>query len=66
MEALRAVGFVDLRHAELNARLSSAHYFRAMFAPRGDGLTAFGRAHHRPELALRPVYAELRATRPAR
>lgn len=60
LTALRAAGFDDVRAEELNARLSSAHYFRAMFTA-GGGLTAFGRAHHRDELSLRPVYAEVRA-----
>jgi ubiquinone/menaquinone biosynthesis C-methylase UbiE len=63
LQALSTAGFEDVRAQELNALVSSAHYFRAMFVA-GGGLTRFGRAHHRDELSLTPVYAEVRARRP--
>jgi SAM-dependent methyltransferase len=65
--ALGAAGFSGVTSAELNARISSEHYFRALFRSSGDGqtrLTPFGAAHHRDEFALRPIYAEVRATAP--
>lgn len=62
-----AAGFTEVASAELNARISSEHYFRAMFRGGSDGqarLTPFGATHHRDDFSLRPIYAEVRATAP--
>ncbi|MEM9556476.1 MAG: methyltransferase domain-containing protein [Acidobacteriota bacterium] len=61
----RSIGFVDVESRSLGGddTVSSTH-FLAAFRDAAGALTAFGRRHHDPELAARPLYGELAARKP--